>query len=58
MKKYKKIALLILLILNILVLLGQVWPEGVPPFAQTINYIFLTFTILYFSISLYYVIKK
>lgn len=58
MKKYKKLALILLLILNVLVLLGQIWPAGAPPFAQTINYIFLIFSLLYFSISLYYVYKK
>lgn len=58
MKKYKKLALIILVILNFLVLLGQIWPAGAPSFAQTVNYIFLIFSILYFSISLYYVFKK
>ena len=58
MKKYKKLALIILVILNFLVLLGQICPDGAPPFAQTVNYIFLIFSILYFSISLYYVYKK
>lgn len=28
MKKYKKLALIILVILNCVVLLGQIWPEG------------------------------
>jgi hypothetical protein len=32
----------LLLILNAVVLLGQLWPEGAPPFARTVNVAFLT----------------
>jgi hypothetical protein len=31
----------ILILLNALVLLGQIWPEGAPPFARLINIITL-----------------
>lgn len=48
MNKSKKIILLILLILNSMVLLGQIWPEGAPPFARIVNIIFLSFSFLYF----------
>jgi len=41
-----------LLILNIVVLLGQVWPEGAPPFARTVNIIFLCGSLLFFAYSL------
>jgi hypothetical protein len=44
----KKTILIILLILNIIVLLGQVWPEGIPPFAGTINIVFLVGNFLFF----------
>ena len=33
--------LIILLVLNAVVLLGQLWPEGAPPFARVVNLIFL-----------------
>ena len=33
--------LIVLLILNAIVLLGQLWPEGAPPFARTVNIVFL-----------------
>jgi hypothetical protein len=32
---------ILLLILNAVVLLGQLWPEGAPPFARTVNVAFL-----------------
>jgi hypothetical protein len=44
----KKTILIILLILNAIVLLGQVWPEGAPPFAKTINIVFLVCNLLFF----------
>ena len=31
----------LLVVLNLIVLLGQVWPEGAPPFARTVNIAFL-----------------
>ncbi len=34
--------------LNIVVLLGQIWPEGAPPFARTVNIIFHTASLLFF----------
>ncbi|MEI6816613.1 MAG: hypothetical protein WCL14_08380 [Bacteroidota bacterium] len=48
MKKYRKAILIILLVLNSMVLMGQLWPEGVPPFARSINIIFLSVSLLYF----------
>jgi hypothetical protein len=48
-----KIAFLVILILtNIMVLLGQIWPEGVPPFAKTVNISFLCLTLVYFILLL------
>ena len=34
-------ALVLLMLLNVVVLLGQVWPAGAPPFARTVNIAFL-----------------
>jgi hypothetical protein len=34
-------ALVVLLVLNAIVLVGQVWPEGAPPFARAVNIGFL-----------------
>lgn len=33
----RKVRVALLLLLNLLVLLGQVWPEGAPPFASVVN---------------------
>jgi len=48
----KKTILIILLILNAIVLLGQLWPEGAPPFARIVNIIFLIGSFLFFVRSL------
>ncbi len=40
--------LLLLLALNTVVLLGQLRPAGAPPFARTVNNIFLVGSLLYF----------
>lgn len=48
----RKIILVLLLILNFMVLSGQVWPEGAPPFAHTVNIITLCGNII-FIISLF-----
>lgn len=47
-----RILLIILLILNIVVLLGQVWPEGAPPFARSVNIVFLAGSLVYFVAQL------
>jgi hypothetical protein len=36
-----KNTLYLLVVLNIIVLLGQLWPEGAPPFARIVNIITL-----------------
>lgn len=48
----RKIILVVLLILNSMVLCGQIWPEGAPPFAHTVNIIALCGNIFFF-ISLF-----
>lgn len=37
----RRIVIPVLLLLNLVMLLGQLWPEGAPPFARTINIIVL-----------------
>lgn len=44
-----KTTLGMLIVLNMLVLLGQLWPEGAPPFARIINIITLIVDIVVFS---------
>jgi hypothetical protein len=51
MKSLKKFFLIILLVLNVLVLLGQLWPAAAPPFARTVNLIFLTSSLVYFALA-------
>jgi hypothetical protein len=50
MLKIKKIALGILILLNIVVLSGQIWPENAPPFASIVNIIFLISSLLFFIV--------
>jgi hypothetical protein len=44
-----RIVIAILILLNCLVLIGQLWPEGEPPFARTVNIIFLILSLLFFA---------
>jgi len=46
MKSRKVIGVLILL--NLIVLLGQLWPEGAPPFARVVNIVFLVAALAFF----------
>ena len=46
----RKSVIIVLLVLNCIVLLGQLWPEGAPPFARIVNIVFLV-AILLFLIS-------
>lgn len=48
----KKGILFVLIILNTIVLLGQVWPEGAPPFARTVNITFLVLSFFYFVVMI------
>jgi hypothetical protein len=38
-----------LLALNLVVLVGQIWPEGAPPFARLVNIVFLAGSLLFFA---------
>jgi hypothetical protein len=44
--------LIVLLILNTVVLLGQLLPEGAPPFARAVNILFLAGNMTYFIFQL------
>ncbi len=44
----KRTTLTLLIVLNIIVLLGQLWPEGAPPFARWVNVLFLAGSLGYF----------
>ena len=48
----KRVIVIVLIILNLIVLLGQLWPEGAPPFARTVNIIFLIGSLVFFLFSL------
>ncbi|MEE8106392.1 MAG: hypothetical protein V3T86_12725 [Planctomycetota bacterium] len=50
--------LLVLIVLNVVVLIGQVWPEQAPPFARTVNIGFLVATLLYLVLQLRRVKKR
>ena len=39
--------LILLLVLNAIVLLGQLWPEGAPPFARAVNIAFLVANLVF-----------
>jgi hypothetical protein len=44
--------LALLLLVNAVVLLGQIWPEGAPPFARVVNIAFLIATLGVFALLL------
>jgi hypothetical protein len=46
--KSKKSLIVILIFLNSIVLLGQIYPTGAPPFARVVNVIFLIFSLVFF----------
>lgn len=45
--------LVVLLLLNAVVLLGRIWPEGAPPFAPTVDLVFLVASLLTFAALLF-----
>ena len=48
----QKVLLVILIVLNSVVLLGQLWPEGAPPFARIVNIGFLVLSLGFFVLLL------
>ena len=51
--KSQKPILIVLIVLNLVVLLGQLWPEGAPRFARTVNILFLILSLLFFMFLLF-----
>ncbi len=51
-KKLRGPFLIGLIVVNAMVLLGQLWPEGAPPFAHRVNVAFLIVTLVVFVASL------
>lgn len=49
----KKALLIVLVLLNTVVLLGQIWPEGAPPFAPIVTLVFLSASLIYFAFTLF-----
>lgn len=47
-----KALLIIMIILNLVVLMGQVYPEGAPPFAGVVNIIFLALSLGFFFVKI------
>ncbi len=47
MKNIPRAFVAVLLVLNAVVLLGQLWPEGAPPFARGVNIAFLALNAFY-----------
>ncbi len=41
--------LVVLLVIGAVVLLGQIWPEGAPPFARAVNIVFVATTLAVFA---------
>lgn len=44
--------LIVMMIVNAVVLLGQLWPEGAPPFARIVNVAFLAVNVGFLGWSL------
>ena len=50
--KAPRVLVLVLLILNAIVLLGELWPAGAPPFARRVNIAFLSASLCYYALAL------
>ena len=44
-----RVLLGVLMLVGVIVLLGQLWPDGAPPFARFVNIAFLVVTLGYFG---------
>jgi hypothetical protein len=44
-----RVFLVVMIVLNLVVLLGQIWPTGAPAFARVVNIVFLSATLLFFA---------
>ena len=47
-RRAHRTVLIVLIVLNAVVLLGQLWPAGAPPFARNVNILFLVASLVYF----------
>ena len=47
-----RIILTVMIILNVVVLMGQIWPQAAPPFARSVNVIFLVLSLALFLVLL------
>lgn len=54
----KKVLLIVLLLANAMVLLGQLWPEAAPPFARTVNLATLAANVVVLALLLRGAAKK
>jgi len=52
MSTARRACLVVLVVLNAVVLLGQIWPEGAPPFARVVNVAFLVLSLGWFALAL------
>jgi hypothetical protein len=50
----KRWMIILLIVLNAIVLLGQIWPEGAPPFARSVNILTLVFNCIFLILLLGY----
>lgn len=48
----KRIILIVLIVFNIMVLSGQIWPEGAPPFAKIVNISTLVLNLIFLGYNL------
>lgn len=48
----KKVVLIALIIMNLMVMAGQIWPAATPPFAHKVNLTFLILSLSYFLVAL------
>ncbi|MBW6489881.1 MAG: hypothetical protein K0B15_01685 [Lentimicrobium sp.] len=51
-KNTSRMFLFLLIFMNLVVLIGQLWPKGAPPFARIVNVVFLILALVYFSLAL------
>ena len=45
----RSVLIVLLVVLNLVVLMGQLWPEGAPPFARAVNIVCLVANLLFFT---------
>ena len=50
--RFPRSLVILLVVLNCVVLLGQIWPEGAPPFARVVNILFLVLSLVFFIAAL------